>query len=288
MKNYLLCGFATEADAKKRSQEIAIEQGITADAQTKYWFGWVQIAENEWALSINEGQEGVLSEKERNSTRFVEVPGQVSWQIMPSVLYRYLDKKYIDEFFQTGKLRLSSFSLFSKHDDEQKGDKSEGQNVLVALGSGHTVMARTAHGHNAYILSTSYQKSETLIRDFGSDGYFKITNSIGFGIAISKKIPGFKHGIEGPCHYETERIVKKKLVDFSIDNLKHDEDNSKIDLDKLMHLVGQMAGLDVFFVKLRKYQHQLEHRFVWLLDREADDYLFVECPEALEFCEIIE
>jgi hypothetical protein len=287
MKRYLLRGFPTEADAQKCSQEIAFEQGVT-DPQIKYWFGWVRIAENEWALSINEGQEGALSEDERNSNRFVEAPEQLSWQIMPSTLYRCLEKKYIDEFFQTGRLRLSSFSLFSKHKDEQRGDKSEGQNVLVAMGSGHTVMAKTAHGQNAYVLSSSYQMSDALMRDFDCDGCFRITNSARFGITIAKKIPGFKHGIEGPCHYMAERIVKKPLVDFSIENLQHDEDKSKIDLDKVMQLVGQMAGPDVFFVKLMKYQHQLEHRFVWLLDRDAEDYLFVECPEALEFCEKIE
>lgn len=287
MKNYLLRGFTTDADAQKRSQEIAIEQGVV-DSQTKYWCNWIQVAEKEWALSINEEQAKALSDDERNSGRFIEVPEQLSWQIMPSVLYRYLEKKYIDEFFRTGRLRLSSFSMFSKHKDEQRGDKLEGQNVLVALGSGHTVIAKTSHGQNAHVLSTSYLKSDALMTDFGCDGCFRITNSMGFGMTLSKKIPGFKHGIEGPCCYMTERVVKKTLVDFSIEELQHDDDKSKLDLDKIAQLTGQMAGPEVFFVKHMSYQHQLEHRFVWLLDRDAEEYCFVECPEVLEFCEKVE
>lgn len=287
MKRYLLRGFETENAAKERSREIALEQGVAPDAQTQYWFRWVQLSKDEWALLVDEGTEGSLSEEERLSNRFVEVPQQRTWEIMPSVVYRYMKQVYIDEFFKSGKIRLSSFSLFSKHDDEQRKDTSEGQNILTGVGRRQTLSAMTVHGHNAYILSASYLKSETLMRDFESDGCFKITNSNGFGIAIANKIPGCRRGVEGPCQYKSRRVITRDIGDFHVDDLRR-EDDATIDGDKMMRRVLEIGGSDVFFVKLGKYQHQLEYRFVWGIDQKSDDYIFIECPEALRFCERVE
>lgn len=45
--------------------------------------------------------------------------------IIPQV-NRYMDNKFIDHFFETGKFRLSSFRMFQKYEDQAKGDKGEG------------------------------------------------------------------------------------------------------------------------------------------------------------------
>lgn len=47
------------------------------------------------------------------------------------MVYRYLDKELVNAFFNEGKLRLSSFNKFRKHSDEHRGDKDEGENLII-------------------------------------------------------------------------------------------------------------------------------------------------------------
>ena len=53
-------------------------------------------------------------------------PSQV---LLPNV-YRYLDKKFVDLFFEDGIIRLGSFSRFQKYPDEVRGDISEGKGAI--------------------------------------------------------------------------------------------------------------------------------------------------------------
>jgi hypothetical protein len=54
---------------------------------------------------------------QRNQTQFFR-----EWKLRQPYVYRYLKKRHVDQFFEDGTLRLSSFSEFSKHRDEAKLD----------------------------------------------------------------------------------------------------------------------------------------------------------------------
>jgi hypothetical protein len=64
----------------------------------------------------------------------ITVPIVRHWYVKTPELFRYLNQIHIDEFFETGRLRLSSFQQFAKHPDEQRGDPEEGRNVLAGFG----------------------------------------------------------------------------------------------------------------------------------------------------------
>jgi hypothetical protein len=196
-----------------------------------------------------------------------------------------MEQKYIDEFFNAGRLRLSSFALFASYSDEQRGDKSEGHNVLVGFGDGHTIMAKTSHGHNSYILCASTVEDKQLMKDFGTDGYFRIVDSTNFGAAIANKIPGFLEGLEGYCIYSDDHIIKRNLPNFKFDDLKSQSDNDKIDLNKIFALTGQIGLLDVYFMKQKKFITQSEYRFIWNISNEVEEKVFITCSEAIQFCE---
>jgi hypothetical protein len=44
-----------------------------------------------------------------------------------------MNKVYIEQFFDTGKLMLSSFQKFSAHADAMKNDDNEGETSLVSV-----------------------------------------------------------------------------------------------------------------------------------------------------------
>jgi hypothetical protein len=58
-----------------------------------------------------------------------------NWTMLRPTLYRFLESKYVDAFFQEGSLRLSSFERFAQHPDEQRKDAGEGWGVRVGQGS---------------------------------------------------------------------------------------------------------------------------------------------------------
>jgi hypothetical protein len=139
-----------------------------------------------------------------------------NWSIKTPEVFRYLNQDYINDFFTTGRIRLSTFVQFKKNPDEQIGDPTEGKNVLYGTDGKNSIVALTQHGVNSYVLCTSTEESSLLLESFKSDGYFKIKDTTGFAVAIANRLPGFIYGLEGSCKYKEERNIKRELPDSTI------------------------------------------------------------------------
>lgn len=207
------------------------------------------------------------------------------WNVCTPVVYRYMEQKFIDEFFSSGRLLLSSFQQFAKHTDEQRKDSHEGANILTGLGANHTISAVTQHGHRSLIFCTSTRADEELMRDFGADGYFRIKDSTQFGAAVASCLVGFQSGLEGFCIYKDSRIIERDIGKFSLDDLKDNPHDQNLSMDRVFAATAQIGGPDVYLVKLRKFSAQNEYRFVWDVPYDVAETVFVECPEAVKFCE---
>jgi hypothetical protein len=80
--------------------------------------------------------------------------------VLPNV-YKYLEKKYVDLFFEKGIIRISSFLRFQEYPDEIRGDVSEGKGAVVSKGGdGFQFIGATEAGKDCYILSTSIIESK--------------------------------------------------------------------------------------------------------------------------------
>jgi hypothetical protein len=77
-----------------------------------------------------------------------------TWALRTPQLFRYMKQKHIDDFFNTGRIRLSTFQQFRKHRDEQRRDTEEGKVPVVKRGHTCTAFARF-EAPNSLILSTS-------------------------------------------------------------------------------------------------------------------------------------
>ena len=82
-------------------------------------------------------------------------------------LYRYLDERYVDMFFNLGLLRISSFNQFKKHKDEARLDMQEGEASLVGRCHNSDLEVRMEIGlPNNFVLCTSFLRSKNIADTF--------------------------------------------------------------------------------------------------------------------------
>ncbi len=204
------------------------------------------------------------------------------WRIRRPVIYRYLDKQFVDAFFETGRLRISSFAAFAEHKDEERRDSSEGVGIvhLNTEGGSPYMTAVVAQGRNAYVLCGAQNYSPGLAHAFGADSGFRINDSIGFSQAVSKHLPGFQMGLEGPCHY----LANKTVIRATSHNDLISPEAKTLDLGHITQTVFAAAGDDLFFIKAEEFAHQNEYRLIWHTPSAVSGHINIVCPEAREFC----
>jgi hypothetical protein len=203
-------------------------------------------------------------------------------------VYRFIEQRYVDAFFRTGALRLSSFARFSKHTDEQRLDGKEGT-VSIAYqapgDSGDIVILTGGMGTDAYVLSTCLVPSAEVMQSFGANSAIVINDPRGFALAVAEAVLGFTHGFDGPCSYQSRRFVQRNFF------LPEDapavplDETGKLDHTRVGELVYAIAGRDAYFLKHYSYMPQNEWRFLWITSGERHDYLDVVVPAARRFCE---
>lgn len=195
------------------------------------------------------------------------------WTVLLPRVFRFLDKKWVDEFFLTGKLRLSSYDQFRQHKDEERAD-NEGLALRVGNDGQNTLVVISSVGHNAYVLCGALDQSPQ--SNFANDGFI-IDNTMAFANAVSRHIPGFQGGIEGSCIYLPGQETYKELPPGTVKQ----EAPSFEDLQAYHRSV---AGHEAYFMKLERFQHQKEYRLLWFTANSVEGYLEITCPEAVQFC----
>jgi hypothetical protein len=221
------------------------------------------------------------------SSQSEPVDNERPWVVTTPTLFRYLPSKHVDEFFNDGSLRLSSFSMFKQHEDEQRLDKKEGETLFVHRtqeGGGQTIAAKAYHGLNAYALSASIQCDKTLMTTFGCDSYIRINDPTGFGHCVSNHLPDYIGGAEGLCLYQDNKIIERDLG--YVDPLPYlYPNNTRKRREKLISkFVNDQMGHFPFFLKDRFFSHQFEYRLVWVTSGQVSGYLDLKVPEAIRYC----
>lgn len=203
-----------------------------------------------------------------------------TWRTFSPVVYRYMDRQYIDAFFEDGSLRLTSLAKCKQHTDEQRLDREEGSLRLITrcTETGAATFRELQMTDNPYILCTTLWHNEILMLDFGCNSYMRIHDPAEFGIRVSKHIPGFSSGGEGPCMYQHLRLIDVSLQQLTKPGASASE---KHDQSKVAALIQQYA----IFLKHKSFSHQAEYRLVWHSDISTrEDYLDIKVPEAIELC----
>lgn len=284
-KRFILNGFESRDSAQQRNHEFALKKGFDENSPTRFMLNVLCLTKEEWGLEVTEEHLDLLDDHEKTPERLREIPFQAFIQPYIPMVYRYLEKQWIVQFFSEGKLRLSSFKKFRKHIDEQRGDKVEGNNILIGTGNDKTIYAVVSTGIDAFVLSTSLLYSQSLYNDFKVDGCFVIERPLEFMQEISKHILDYKGINFGPCIYKTETLIKRQLPDFNLDSLRNEDDPTKNDMNKIFATSNLIGGNDVLFRKTLKHAHQHEYRILWHTDlKDLPDYIDIIAPNSRQYC----
>jgi hypothetical protein len=212
---------------------------------------------------------------------------EVQWEVRTPIVYRYMEEEYVNAFFETGSLRLSSFANFISSNDAERFDAEEGRTFLVAktaeLG-GQTVACWHECGREAYVLCGSTEYSRDLGEAF-DEACIQINDTRAFAMEIVKCIPDFVDGMEGPCTYQNKKIIEKDVGYLPLSEIRDSNDPSRLDVRRMRKWLHRVGGVDVYFLKPLRYRKQSEYRFVWRTNSEIAAALTIECPEAIKHCQ---
>jgi hypothetical protein len=223
---------------------------------------------------------------QRNSTQFFR-----EWKLRQPYVYRYLKRKYVDQFFEDGILRLSSFAEFSKHRDEARLDAQEGKGLVVhqhRIGAGQHIAGWLNYGEQSYVLCGAMRHDSEIMDAFEAESAIRINDTVRFADCIAHHIPGFTGGAEGPCIYLPNRIVHRNLGPFDERALHDEMQPGTISLEKMHSFLSQLDGGDLCFIKHRDYAYQSEYRFVWDSRAVTSGSITIKVPEARDFCTRLE
>lgn len=202
-------------------------------------------------------------------------------------LYRYENQNHIDTFFENGDLFISSFHNYKKYEDNELGDTDEGKSMNFAK-SNHDLTLGTyvSAGMNEYSFCTSTILDESLLNTFSRNSVFKIKEPLNFILEITRSLQRVHQVMHGHCLYLDQRILTKNVSGVDMDSLKSEEGG--ISFEKLIQVSNYVQGMDAYFLKQKKYQHQSEYRILWQTDRDVKNGIVINCPEAIKYCEKVE
>ncbi len=218
----------------------------------------------------------------------ITLPFTRPWDVRIPITVRYLEKKFIDDFFEDGSLMLSSFHKFRKHKSNQLGDPSEGLISMQIQGEKSQDAVALVDGSCSFVLSTSTIESKEIMVELEpsyEDG-FRINDSVAFAHAVASKLPEFSGGFQGDCIYRNDLVVRRNNTpDFPFQPPNSEEEAEKY-MEDHQRYIEQQNNLESFFLKALKYSNQNEYRFVWRTTlSEIRQDILIKCPEARNFCE---
>lgn len=212
----------------------------------------------------------------------VNVQVGAAWSVALPTVYRYEDQRWIDLFFETGALRLSTFAKFATYKDEVRGDSEEGKGGGYGeTPDGKSIFVMAAEGMNAFVLSFSNRLDHALRTQFGRDSAFQIVNTLGFAVEVARQLPGFRGGLEGSCIYRPNTLIRTS-VQFDIDKYKRPD--GTMDMQMIFDAGAELGGAERILLKRLKYQTQQEYRLVWYVDAVKNEHVDISCPLARRYC----
>ncbi len=279
----VVMGYFTGEKAKERALELREIHPQYVKGIHKYDFNT-----NEYGILISEEVVESLTESEKSRVRLLDRILGIETYYPP--VYRYLDEKYIDEFFSSGKLRLSTFKKFYIHENDQQRDVDEGY-CVVEVRDEDTCRAFKSEiglGINSYVLCASLKNSEDLAKAFNVNSCFVIEKPFAFAQIIANKLQDVLNVRLGPCRYMPDRTIKTHNLPkqyFEAMDYVFDKERNAYNHELLTYLTSVAAGTEVFFRKKDIYENQQEFRFIWDIDApELPEHIDIIVPEAIQLC----
>lgn len=283
-KTYCIGGFPSQEDAKKRMLELqktcpstSYDIGVEVEQKTKNYL-----------IVIPEEALAFLSEDEK-SLAFLQPPLQC-FEYAPTV-YRFIPEEYVEKFFKTGNLKITTFSCCQKLESQTRRDAEEGKGTAIGIEGKLKCEIETGVGENALMLCTSLSGCNILPDGTQYTAAIKINNINEFVDAVTAAL--IKNGysvatvLKGPCIYN-DRKIQREISNQALSELTGEmQSGSSFDFGKLFELQSMICSNDLYFSKPIEKSIENEYRILWMINEKVEECVYVDVPEARRFCEKI-
>jgi hypothetical protein len=195
------------------------------------------------------------------------------------VITRHLDRRHVQAFFDGGAIRLSSFASFREHSDKRMRDRREGLPV-VETSSRNSEGVFLGVEESCHVLCSSV--GEEVRPGLGKASGLVILDVGAFATSISKYVPGFLRVQHGRCTYQQDPSLRV-CIEGKLERPPSDPKAAEAWFRRL-HAFHSDRAREALFVKPLEFADQEEYRILWFVDRVAERYLDISCPEARPFC----
>lgn len=208
------------------------------------------------------------------------------WAVHTPVVFRFMERQYVETFFSTGDLRISAMKNFRNHENEQRRDGLEGIYQLVGHYSDGTFYNGVAQsGYKSFILCGS---TEMISERFSKNAAIQIFDTTAFGIEVGKYIPGLQRGVEGFCIYNGLPVEFQVPAGITFQDIAMHREKlgNEVEGDINAFTAGVRTAQEnaLFFKKHSRFSEESEYRWVWRTDTLVSNVLDIKCPEARQFC----
>ena len=226
----------------------------------------------------------------REECTMCKTPTNVDYNI--PILYRFLDLKgeYVDLFFETGNLKLSTFENCKKLEDENRKDTKEGQSELFGYDGNIKMQIDYGVGSDAILLCTSLCSEYKDDKGAIYTKFIEILDVQGLLFAIAEQLTknGYviKNILFGPCFYTKKEFHNTVCSDKFREKL----DKEKVfDWDEMAKIANTIGGNNMFFQKPIDKRLENEFRLLWIVDNiKKDQDIFVTIPHPEAYCRLID
>jgi hypothetical protein len=185
----------------------------------------------------------------------------------PPMLYRYENKNHVEQFFDDGTLKISTFKNYRSYEDNELGDKFEGHPYMIHdLPDNKQEGAVLIVGNNSYSFAVSTQLNKVLMKTFTRNWVFNIFDPINFMIEVEKQLTHVERILHGNCIYVKDGMFR----------------------DKRNAPFQGFLEYEGYFLKRLKYSPQCEYRMIWSTLHQANNDLYLKVPEARKYCRFID
>lgn len=206
------------------------------------------------------------------------------------ILYRFIEKQYVDEFFKTGKLKLTTFENCKRLEDDNRKDTKEGQGELFGYDGDIKMQIGFGVGGDAIMLCTSLYNEYEDASGNKFDKYIEIFDVQGLLFAIADQLTKNGYVIKsilfGPCFYS------KKESHGAVQSAAFREKlykEQRFDWNEMMRIAKTIGGNNMYFQKPVDKRFENEFRLLWIVDNlEKDKDIFVTIPHPEAYCKLID
>ncbi|OIM99100.1 hypothetical protein BFR57_00520 [Idiomarina sp. MD25a] len=195
---------------------------------------------------------------------YIDVPPQAP-------IIKLSQRRYVDEFFEKGTLKLGTFHEYQHHPNPEIGDHEEGLVTLVVTANWGTMIGKYRTGYNYYLFCAAIgDVNPATVNSFGYDSAFEVSNPQAFARAIAAKLNARSYNF-GRCIYHNGKAIigrPRRVIDRS----------------RISSEYADLLGISKYLIKMNKYKPQRELRFLFEMPADVHEPIMIECPEAVQFC----